>query len=221
MDIIVIGNGFDLAHRLPTKYDDFLKWVVAQVEFFEFFQLRNVEITKNISMHLAVPESCKNKMKIFICIEQQEELWKCISDNVWIGYFLQCEMYERENWVDFEKEISDVIQTIDTDMQKAGYSENRIVDTISVTYFADYFLDNLEPINEVWNEEMNQALEIEKNKGGNWSIGDEAEFVKRYEKNHPKELKKEKITYKQLISRLEEDLTKLIRALEIYLTTYF
>ena len=25
MNILVIGNGFDLAHRLPTKYTDFLE----------------------------------------------------------------------------------------------------------------------------------------------------------------------------------------------------
>ena len=27
MNILVIGNGFDLAHGLPTKYGDFLEWV--------------------------------------------------------------------------------------------------------------------------------------------------------------------------------------------------
>ena len=27
MDILIIGNGFDLAHGLPTKYTDFLKFI--------------------------------------------------------------------------------------------------------------------------------------------------------------------------------------------------
>lgn len=27
MNILVIGNGFDLAHGLPTKYEHFLEWV--------------------------------------------------------------------------------------------------------------------------------------------------------------------------------------------------
>ena len=27
MNILIIGNGFDLAHKLPTRYTDFLKWV--------------------------------------------------------------------------------------------------------------------------------------------------------------------------------------------------
>ena len=27
MNILIIGNGFDLAHGLPTKYADFLKFI--------------------------------------------------------------------------------------------------------------------------------------------------------------------------------------------------
>ena len=27
MNILVIGNGFDLAHGLPTKYGDFLEFI--------------------------------------------------------------------------------------------------------------------------------------------------------------------------------------------------
>ena len=33
MYILVIGNGFDLAHGLPTKYTDFLKFIDV---FFEY-----------------------------------------------------------------------------------------------------------------------------------------------------------------------------------------
>lgn len=31
MNILVIGNGFDIAHGLPTKYGDFLNYVQAFV----------------------------------------------------------------------------------------------------------------------------------------------------------------------------------------------
>lgn len=27
-DLYIIGNGFDLAHGMPTKYDDFKRWLV-------------------------------------------------------------------------------------------------------------------------------------------------------------------------------------------------
>lgn len=32
MNILIIGNGFDLAHRLPTQYSDFLDFVKAYKE---------------------------------------------------------------------------------------------------------------------------------------------------------------------------------------------
>lgn len=35
MNILVIGNGFDLAHGLPTTYSDFLKFfeIIMNIEF--------------------------------------------------------------------------------------------------------------------------------------------------------------------------------------------
>ena len=32
MNILVIGNGFDLAHELPTRYSDFLNFVKSYKE---------------------------------------------------------------------------------------------------------------------------------------------------------------------------------------------
>lgn len=37
MNILIIGNGFDLAHGLPTTYKDFLKFT----DKFEEYRLRN------------------------------------------------------------------------------------------------------------------------------------------------------------------------------------
>ena len=39
-----------------------------------------------------------------------------VKDNIWIEYFLQNPMYQKENWIDFESEISKVIQSLDQDM---------------------------------------------------------------------------------------------------------
>lgn len=35
MNILVIGNGFDLAHGLPTKYTDFLEWIIGEYKYWE------------------------------------------------------------------------------------------------------------------------------------------------------------------------------------------
>ena len=82
MNILVIGNGFDLAHGLPTTYQDFLKFTdnyrtILKTEYYE----------------------------------QMLEVKKLIDNNVWIQHFKR--FYQGNGWIDFEKEISNVIQIID------------------------------------------------------------------------------------------------------------
>ncbi len=43
MNILVIGNGFDLAHGLPTKYTDFLKFTELFVNCYEKVQNRQID----------------------------------------------------------------------------------------------------------------------------------------------------------------------------------
>ena len=38
MNILVIGNGFDLAHGLPTSYKEFLKFVLESADMCSRFQ---------------------------------------------------------------------------------------------------------------------------------------------------------------------------------------
>lgn len=158
MNILVLGNGFDLAHGLPTKYTHFLEWVKAVERL----------------------EDC----------ERQLEVRQCISNNFWIEYFMQNPMYQKENWIDFESEISTVIQDIDVGMKKRS---DKIYDTISGLenkYLSNKFLNSqIDLISHVLN-----GTRIEN--------------------------KKTPITYNQLILLLEKDLNKLIRTLEIYLSYY-
>lgn len=41
-----------------------------------------------------------------------DELNDCINNNTWLEYFSQCDSYIGENWIDFESEISRVIQAL-------------------------------------------------------------------------------------------------------------
>lgn len=102
MNILVIGNGFDLAHKLPTKYENFLTFI-NHVNFNE-----------------------KNK-KEFV------ELYKLISNNIWIEYFTS--IYEErkkagnDGWIDFESEISKIIQSLNNDMYRLN-NEYRMDDRV-------------------------------------------------------------------------------------------
>lgn len=118
MNILVIGNGFDLAHGLPTGYMDFLDWIVGEYEFFDILKQEQSEITKGRKKpKLNIPEKRETSICINRRIEHQIELWDCMDDNNWIEHFLYRNMGQKRNWIDFETEISNVIKSIEDDMQ--------------------------------------------------------------------------------------------------------
>ena len=110
MNILIIGNGFDLAHGLPTKYEHFLKYVDAFKRFKDICKQGSVkadwetanEEDKRFILHFA--NLYEQKLKIF------EEIETLISNNVWIDYFWK--IYKsrgiagKDGWIDFESEIS-------------------------------------------------------------------------------------------------------------------
>lgn len=49
-----------------------------------------------------------------------DELNANANDNTWINYFLNCASYIGENWIDFESEISKVIQSLDEARVRVG-----------------------------------------------------------------------------------------------------
>ena len=89
MNILVIGNGFDVAHGLKTKYDQFLDFV-KNIESTEYF--------RNLSPEL------------------QSEYTSLINGNVWFEHFIKTKEERKntkQNWIDFEAEISNVTQELD------------------------------------------------------------------------------------------------------------
>ena len=87
MNILVIGNGFDLAHGLPTNYKDFL------------------EFTDN---YMSYAKSINDRLL--------SELKTLVSNNCWLEYFKRT--YTGNGWIDFEKEMSNVIMMIDQKKDK-------------------------------------------------------------------------------------------------------
>ena len=90
MDILVIGNGFDVAHGLKTKYDQFLDFV-KNIKSTEYFR------------------SCSPEL--------QKEYNSLIYDNIWFKHFNDVLSERRAEgktgWIDFEAEISSLVQYLD------------------------------------------------------------------------------------------------------------
>lgn len=130
MNILMIGNGFDLEHDLPTQYADFLKFV----EKFEFIYCRVKDIPK---------ELCTIDDEYLKLIFERPEYRNRVDalhiftdNNIWIRHFnwaYKEHLANRENWVDFESEISDVIQSMDELLKyymniEKGESENKTLE---------------------------------------------------------------------------------------------
>ena len=120
MNILLIGNGFDLAHGLPTKYTDFLEFVkmikiIKEKNIFnDGFAISDAECNvDNGKLHQDIRLTILNKANDNKLEGDSKELIDCINHNIWIEYFLQCDSFLKENWIDFESEISRIIKIID------------------------------------------------------------------------------------------------------------
>lgn len=101
----------------------------------------------------------------------KEKVWKNLLDNnFWIEYFLQNDMHGKENWIDFESEISDVIQSLHRDMHGNEMEFNIYDDIPSVLsnefldcYVNDQNMEICKDIKEKLYDDLNKlikALEI-------------------------------------------------------------
>ena len=127
MNILVIGNGFDLAHELPTKYTDFLEFVKVIKQALSKEGLAGINwgnIDAEVEKFLRF-----NKRKGQQNFTSKKQIWEdLINDNIWIEYFLPIytdrERNGKDGWIDFESEISSVIQSLDEDIITFDFENN-------------------------------------------------------------------------------------------------
>lgn len=160
--VLILGNGFDLAHGLPTRYSDFLKFCDTICEIkssieqegdykFEYYNAINRKIRKrNIltDLMIAYYETLIYKEKHFhragynnflentkyeIIDNFIKNIYCFINDNIWYKYLNKLYFtkdFKGENWIDFESEISFIIETIDKNVKNITYNWH-IVDRIN------------------------------------------------------------------------------------------
>ncbi len=191
MNILVIGNGFDLAHGLPTKYTDFLEFVKVIKQIIKICREEDIGDIDWGNINVQVKELIEpNLGKVRNNLFSQGEMWSdLIGDNVWIEYFLQCNSFFKENWIDFEREISNVVQSLEKDMH--GLSDNYSIDD-EIVNLSNGFLYNK------YSEYTFVVQTVDKLYG----------------------YQDKKITFREIRDKLLVDLNKLVRALEIYLCEY-
>ena len=123
MNILVIGNGFDLAHGLPTKYGDFLRFIKI------FFKYRNLE------EKLRIPKNKREKYIKNLLKEETKHRLVCelgdLKYNGWVKHFTNVQI--KDGWIDFENEISKVIQTLDDAQKSCSWKQiNNFLDEFNI-----------------------------------------------------------------------------------------
>jgi hypothetical protein len=217
MNILVIGNGFDLAHGLPTKYGDFLDSVEA-VKLFNNGYNKFLENLKNDKKELykkVLPLENDNRLKEGYV----EDLNKYIENNFWIEHFLEIRASKREigeNWIDFETEIGDVLKKLEYSI-KPDYVfkkalKNIIFNHKKLIYNNEHHFCKLESfiLKNGGNDTMEKKDMIE-----DWAKEIDKEYLGSKNDSWESEYRD---LIKVVISVLEKDLDRLIRAFEIYLS---
>lgn len=205
MEILLIGNGFDLAHKLPTQYKDFLEFCEkarriytfsadAKVGAFENKYLKDWEYNQDIKDSLKAAYQSRKNNRVYnedkVTYNDNfttdnsvlDEMFSLIKCNAWLKYFLNCPSYVGENWIDFESEISNVIQSLD---------EARVITNIG---------GDINTLSD--NKQKVLMGMIKQSKGSTSDIFGGVQKIDIF------------------TSKLYLDLKKLIRALELYLTEF-
>lgn len=147
MNILVIGNGFDLAHELPTKYPHFLEFIKVIMKALSKGKLAGVDWgnTDSEVQNLLISNKGNVQENLFSNKQRWEEL---INNNFWIEYFLSIytdkEKDGKDGWIDFEGEISKVIQSLDDDISTFDFEDN--TQLISNTFLNERYYDATPPI---------------------------------------------------------------------------
>lgn len=156
MNILIVGNGFDLAHKLPTTYMDFLKFMNNLRRIIENKGIKcihkpfDADIKKELKeKNLYINEYFEDWLNKNVILkwdgflEEKSVFVKIFQEkNIWFTYFhdkVLDKSMKGEKWIDFENEIATVIRCLETCIYN---SEKEAADKNKTTSFNfEYFIN--------------------------------------------------------------------------------
>ena len=216
--ILILGNGFDLAHFLPTKYDHFMH-AMRNVEKYNTDEPMCFE---NLYTDLLSSESYffDNTIKLYkteeatLPLEEVKELQDDLKKNGWFQYFKSYIDSGIDTWIDFENEMEVVLNAV-------CYIISEIEKDIKNL---DYFSDNIFLSNKMFDKDVKRKYPFINNLLEKFSIIDKhsihAETKIVFDKNFIKYYSGQPIDIcaSSLLKHLEEDLMGFIEIFSQYIT---
>ena len=210
MNILVIGNGFDLAHGFETKYSDFLDFL----EFVEEIKT-HIDDTKTIGKYYN-----KNYKEFFIKNYENDEntinrILSYTKNNFWIEHFKNRKNIIGERWIDFEKEISNMLNKLvfSDKMDSIFYNLfEKVVDifknVINSEKMDAYLIEKFSLLENIITISPDEKANIEAMIKNNKDINEDTYSISKDDYN---------TILKYIIIALEDDLIRLIRVFEMYI----
>ncbi len=193
--MLIIGNGFDLAHGRPTTYADFLRFL-DDILATKVYKKDKAHFEADLDVDCPIVREFISQSfdtrripgggVTWNTNNVVQELYDCLDNNTWYEYFYsiyRANMIRGKSWIDFESEIREIIEFFDRE----------IVDVY------DKLPDR---INELSNVTPKIATFCSK--------------LNFFEYNNKRGIQSEN-TYFDLVEKTYQDLERLIRCLEIYL----
>lgn len=138
MKILLLGNGFDLYHYFPTRYDNFLHTVEFLQKYYDETTISTVgdvfgdeRLTNTDNF---IPQCYEKYSSVYngfeLDVDKIKQIVSLSKDNVWFKYFLS--VFNKElGWIDFEREIATVIHIFEEffydcdDVEVVEFSDNK------------------------------------------------------------------------------------------------
>lgn len=205
-NVLIIGNGFDLYHKLPTRYTDFLFFVNNWSDFCSKHENASIEVTDTDMLEIKLSdygELTKKSIDDFAKYknaysEEYIDEFNLVHNNKWIDYFNEVIASSQlgKNWIDFEQEILNALLYVQQ------YFE--VLPTIAGTN---------QVINNVTSVEIHRVIRIfaEKSPGT---------FAPNFGLIHKSDLRNIDEKKQWLISFMRDELDKLNTSLNIYLLEF-
>jgi len=162
MKILIIGNGFDIAHTLNTRYSDFQSFV----ERFETEYERKNAIPEDALFRAAIgnPHGRAIARLELLCMDDMlhnepkmgDFFHHCVSDNLLLDYFKSRSFAPGYRWMDYEAEIEKLILLIDSSVGSGSIDRqvesglSQIVDDFVIKKTINPETSNLSMENEVF-----------------------------------------------------------------------
>lgn len=205
-NVFLIGNGFDLHHKLPTKYFDFMcvaEYLITNT-LYEPINVGDIFSKCTKSRHI---EECYDAHKdvfnnIHVPFEEVSKIEELLKNNMWFDYFLKTFDVD-SGWIDFEKEISTVItildESIDEDQNVVNLSAKELLPAFILSSFK-FFID------------IDDKTEI--------YPGGDFEIKKDYLREYPHNSGIYRADKKKIFNDLYNELLNFSRTLSIYLSSF-